>query len=109
MHQGIRGSRVGAVVLLAVLASLTLAACGSSGSSSSGDAASLLKRTVGQLARFRDRLRLDGVFYFNWRDASPPPGAGDHWGLHTGLFRQDGSPKPAFQALTEVTASISSG
>ena len=43
MHQGIRER--GAVVLLAVVASLALAACGSSNSSSSGDAASLLKQT----------------------------------------------------------------
>ena len=46
---------------------------------------------VTELARFRGRLRLDGIFYFNWRDVSPAPGSGDHWGLHTGLFRQDGS------------------
>jgi len=71
--------------------------------------ASLITRTVAELARFRGRLRLDGVFYFNWRDVAPPPGSGDHWGLHTGLFRQDGSPKLGFQALTEVTAAISSG
>jgi hypothetical protein len=45
MHQGIRGSRVVAAVLLAVLASAALAACGSSSSSSSGDAATLLKQT----------------------------------------------------------------
>ena len=71
--------------------------------------ASLIRRTVTELARFRGRLRLDGIFYFNWRDVSPAPGSGDHWGLHTGLFRQDGSPKPALQALTEVTSAISSG
>ena len=45
MHQGIRGPRVVAAVLLAFLASLTLAACGSSSSSSSADAATLLKQT----------------------------------------------------------------
>lgn len=45
MHQGIRGPRVGAAVLLAILASLALAACGSSSSSSTGDAATLLKQT----------------------------------------------------------------
>ena len=45
MHQRIRGPRVAAVVLLAVLASFALAACGSSSSSSSGDAATLLKQT----------------------------------------------------------------
>ena len=45
MDQGIRGPRVVAAVLLTVLAALTLAACGSAGSSSGGDAATLLKQT----------------------------------------------------------------
>jgi len=71
--------------------------------------ASLIRRTITELARFRGRLRLDGIFYFNWRDVSPAPGTADHWGLHTGLFRQDGSAKPALQALTDVTSAISSG
>lgn len=44
MHSGIRGARVVAAVLLAVVSSFALAACGSS-SSSSGDAATLLKQT----------------------------------------------------------------
>ena len=71
--------------------------------------ASLIRRTITELARHRDRLRLDGVFYFNWRDVSPAAGAGDHWGLHTGLLREDGSPKPALQALRDATLAISSG
>ena len=70
---------------------------------------SLIRRTVAELARYRDRLRLDGIFYFNWRDVSPAAGSGDHWGLHTGLLREDGSPKPALQALTDATSAISSG
>jgi hypothetical protein len=45
MHQGIRGARIGGV-LGALALTVTLAACGSSGSS--GDAASLLKQTFGQ-------------------------------------------------------------
>jgi hypothetical protein len=70
---------------------------------------SLIQRTVTELARYRGRLRLDGIFYFNWRDVSAAPGSRDHWGLHTGLLREDGSPKPAFQALTDVTRAISLG
>jgi len=70
---------------------------------------SLIRRTVAELARYRGRLRLDGIFYFNWRDASAAPGARDHWGLHTGLLREDGSPKPAMQALTDATWAISFG
>jgi hypothetical protein len=71
--------------------------------------AALIRRTVAELARYRGRLRLDGVFYFNWRDVSPPPGGGDHWGLHTGLLRENGSPKPAMRALTEITRAVTTG
>jgi hypothetical protein len=69
----------------------------------------LVRRTITELAQYRGWLRLDGVFYFNWRDVSAAPGSGDHWGLHTGLLREDGSAKPAMQALTDVTRAISSG
>jgi hypothetical protein len=69
----------------------------------------LVRRTVTQLARYRGPLRLDGVFYFNWRDVAAAPGSRDRWGLHTGLLREDGSPKPALQALTDVTRAIGSG
>ena len=69
----------------------------------------LLKRTTAQLVRMRAALRLDGVFYFNWRDAPPPPGGSEHWGLHTGLLRQDGSAKPAIGALTSLTRSLGGG
>jgi len=64
--------------------------------------AALIKSTIARLARLRGRLRLDGVFYFNWRDSSPEAGASDRWGLHTGLLREDGSPKPALQALAQA-------
>jgi hypothetical protein len=69
----------------------------------------LIRRTISQLAGYRGRLRLDGVFYFNWRDVAAAPGTGDRWGLHTGLLRQDGSPKPALRALTDVTHAIGAG
>ena len=69
----------------------------------------LIRRTITRLARYRAQLRLDGVFYFNWRDVSAAPGSRDHWGLHTGLLREDGSPKPAMQALTDVTRAIGAG
>jgi len=71
--------------------------------------ASLISRTITELARDRSRLRLDGIFYFNWRDVSATPGSRDHWGLHTGLLRKDGSPKPAMQALRDVTGAIGTG
>jgi hypothetical protein len=69
----------------------------------------LIRRTLTRLAQYRDQLRLDGVFYFNWRDVAGAPGSRDHWGLHTGLLREDGSAKPAMQALTDVTRAITSG
>ena len=64
--------------------------------------AALIRSTTSRLSRLADGLRLDGMFYFNWRDVSAAPGARDHWGLHTGLLRQDGSPKPALEALTQA-------
>jgi hypothetical protein len=66
----------------------------------------LTARTLTQLARLRRPLRLDGVFYFNWRDAPPPPRSRDHWRLHTGLLRSDHSPKPAAAALTRAVRAI---
>jgi hypothetical protein len=71
--------------------------------------AALVRRTIAALAGYRNRLRLDGVFYFNWRDVAPAPGTRDRWGLHTGLLRQDGSPKPALQAFTDITHAIGAG
>jgi len=64
--------------------------------------AALIRSTTSRLSRLADGLRLDGMFYFNWRDVGPAPGARDHWGLHTGLLRQDGSPKPALEALQQA-------
>jgi hypothetical protein len=70
--------------------------------------AALIRRTLTQLARRRGWLRLDGVFYFNWRDVPAAPGSRDRWGLHTGLLREDGSPKPALRAFAEVTRAVTS-
>lgn len=45
-------------------------------------------------------LGLRGVVYYSWRDRRPyPPKYKDLWGLHTGLLRLDGSPKPAYSAF----------
>jgi polysaccharide biosynthesis protein PslG len=68
--------------------------------------AALIRSTLQRLAQLRGKLRLDGVFYFNWRDVAPPAGAGDHWGRHTGLLREDGSAKPALAALSETVRAI---
>ena len=50
----------------------------------------------------RRKLRLRGVVYFSWRDAPPyPPDYSNLWGLHTGLLKINGSPKPAYHAFKE--------
>jgi hypothetical protein len=64
--------------------------------------AALTRRTLFRLANLRRVLRLDGVVYYSWRDASPCPGAQDHWGLHTGLLRHDGHQKPALRAFSSA-------
>jgi hypothetical protein len=54
---------------------------------------------LGQLVDQRRELGVRGVVYFNWRDAPPYPGGHDFFGLHTGLLRRNGSPKPAFHSF----------
>jgi hypothetical protein len=55
----------------------------------------------------RRRLRLRGVVYFSWRDAAPyPPDYKNLWGLHTGLLKIDGSPKPAYRAFKKAVARL---
>ncbi len=61
--------------------------------------ASAIRRTIPALWHARRSLKLQGVIYFNWRDAPPYPGGKDFWGLHTGLLRMDGTPKPAYDAF----------
>ena len=67
--------------------------------------ASRVRSTFRSLYRKRKRLKLRGAVYYNWRDLPPyPPLYQDFFGLHVGLHRIDGSPKPAATALA-VTAS----
>ena len=55
----------------------------------------------------RRRLRLRGIVYFSWRDAVPyPPNYKNHWGLHTGLLRINGSRKPAYHAFKKAVARL---
>ena len=44
-------------------------------------------------------LGLKGFVYYDWRDAKPYAGAPDFWGLHTGLLKLNGKPKPALAAF----------
>jgi len=70
------------------------------------DQARLLEQTLLALARRRDALRIRGVVYFNWRDSTPYAGGRDFFGLHTGLLRLRGSPKPAFRAYKKVAETL---
>ena len=64
--------------------------------------ARLIGRMVGALGRARGRLRIRGVVYFNWRDAPPFAGGREFFGLHTGLLRLNGTPKPALAAYARA-------
>ena len=54
------------------------------------------------LSRRREELGLQGVIYFNWRDAPLYEGGQDFFGLHTGLLNINGDPKPALDAYRSV-------
>lgn len=64
--------------------------------------AAVVTQTVALLARNAKRLNLRGVVYYAWRDLPVYEGGRDFWGLHTGLLSQDGTPKPAYRALTSL-------
>lgn len=65
-----------------------------------------IRRVIPALARMRSHLHLRGLVYYSWRDGAPyPPKFKDFWGLHTGLLRRNGSPKPAFAAFKAAVAS----
>jgi hypothetical protein len=55
--------------------------------------AAKIRATLKILWHRRLRLRLRGAIYVMWRD--PPRYRSDYWGLHLGLYRRDGEPKPA--------------
>lgn len=73
---------------------------------SEAEQARLLERTLLALARQRRALRIQGVVYFNWRDSTPYAGGRDFFGLHTGLLRLHGAPKPAFSAYKKVAKTL---
>jgi hypothetical protein len=58
--------------------------------------AELIGEAFRALERERGELRLRGVVYHSWMDGRPyAPEFKDWWGIHTGLLRLDGRPKPA--------------
>jgi len=71
-----------------------------------GPQGELIKRVLGTLVNKSAQLKLRGLMYFNWRDLPPDPATGDRWGLHTGLFRRDGSEKPGFTAFRDALSQL---
>jgi polysaccharide biosynthesis protein PslG len=61
-----------------------------------------IRAALEAFSRRREQLDLQGVIYFNWRDAPLGEGGQDFFGLHTGLLNIDGEPKPALNAYSSV-------
>ena len=66
----------------------------------------LIEGMITRLGRARERLGLRGVVYFNWRDSRPFAGGREFFGLHTGLLRRDGRPKPALAAYARAARTL---
>jgi len=62
--------------------------------------ASLLKQSFGLLRANAERLSLQRVYWYDFRDLNVAPGTPDAFFHHTGLFERDRSPKPAWAAFT---------
>jgi polysaccharide biosynthesis protein PslG len=64
-----------------------------------------IRKTIPALVRARAGLKLRGFVYYAWRDGRPyAPLFRDFWGLHTGLLRVNGQPKPALAAFKATIA-----
>jgi hypothetical protein len=51
------------------------------------------QRFLRWVMRNRSLDRIERIFYFCWRDASPAPPSQDWWGRHMGMYRYDLTPK----------------
>jgi hypothetical protein len=58
------------------------------------------------LWRARTRLKLLGAVYYSWRDQAVYAGGKNFWGLHTGLIRTNGTPKPALKSFSRTALSL---
>jgi hypothetical protein len=54
-----------------------------------------IAQALNGLWKARARLKLRGAVYYAWRDQEVYAGGRNFWGLHTGLNRVNGTPKPA--------------
>jgi hypothetical protein len=68
--------------------------------------AQYLGAAVTDFASRRKDLGLHGFVYFNWRDAPPYAGGKDFWGLHTGLNKIGGEPKPARKSFATAAQAL---
>jgi hypothetical protein len=71
--------------------------------------AKLVKNTLLKVGAARKELKLKSLDHYQWRDMPVPTdfgGGGDYWGLHTGLLRLNGTPKPALAAFGEAARAI---
>ena len=65
--------------------------------------AEFLRRAYARLLAMRHRWRIAGAYWFTWQDGpKPDPHCGFCQGA--GLFRLDGTPKPAWSAFRQVVA-----
>ena len=71
---------------------------------SESEQADRLRQSYNMMIGCRSRWGLDRIYWFAYRDFTPPAGQADNAGYHTGLFRLDGSAKPAWSALQDYRA-----
>lgn len=72
--------------------------------SDEGTQAAYLQQNYDQLVACRARWNLDRAYWFSLSDINPAAlGEADYWGMHTGLWRVDGSAKAAWSAFAEFT------
>jgi hypothetical protein len=71
--------------------------------------ATQLASLIALLSAQRSSLDLRGFVYYGWRDARPYRGAGDFWGLHTGLITLSGKSKPALHSFATAVAALCKG
>jgi hypothetical protein len=63
--------------------------------------AKLLRKTLGAFERKRKKFRLEGVYWYSWRDKE----GGEHicdWCGYAGLRNLDGTAKPAWEAFARI-------
>jgi len=64
--------------------------------------AARLAASLTALARRQSELGVEKAFWFAWQDRALVAGEQDWWAPNTGLFRADGSAKPAWQAFRRL-------